>query len=536
MLSYILQPSKTPSHVTGGVRVDMQNPAQSMVDVAQIYKKDYGVRLRHFVVAFKPQYASNPIVLGMVAQKICNYIGLKYTVFDEIHFLYSDALFNSMCWQLLRKLPTVFNRCIRIYMSATSWEIKDALFSSEKEHRHTEKTIGLTDMECNIAILSRQPDKTPHLSRTFYHYHKDADYSHYRLHFFEDSQYVPSIGKKTKAELTMRKPYLLTLLSLIENSHPNKDNKWVIFVDKISSGKALLEVITDNGISAAYFDAKTKKPPKAWKKVLTDETFDESVLIATPVIDCGINLQDPAIKNIAILCTERTTFMQLIGRKRLAPDEIIHLWVWAPPSTYFKNMSKRIVSHLELAEDLNDARKHWPSHSYKYADDVRRLWEWNSTHKIRYPSLFYVDNSGFFQASEYVYKILIKRLEFLHQFTNDVNQIDFRTVVKQWLGLPEAQESLETNQIAANTTASVSRLKLSAMLEASTACSLSEEDFKPIRKAIITEALTHRIEKIRSDRMDKLSAKPLNRFLSALMLPYTIKKKANMWTIENKPQ
>lgn len=85
VLSYILQPSKTPSHVTGGVRVDMQNPAQSMVDVAQIYKKDYGVRLRHFVVAFKPQYASNPIVLGMVAQKICNYIGLKYQAVFAVH-------------------------------------------------------------------------------------------------------------------------------------------------------------------------------------------------------------------------------------------------------------------------------------------------------------------------------------------------------------------------------------------------------------------------------------------------------------------
>ena len=56
---------------------------------------------------------------------------VKYAVFDEIHFLYADAEFNEFCHMLLKYIPSVFHAVIRVYMTATSWEIYDYISKYE---------------------------------------------------------------------------------------------------------------------------------------------------------------------------------------------------------------------------------------------------------------------------------------------------------------------------------------------------------------------------------------------------------------------
>ena len=85
VLTYICQTYKTPSGLIGGIRVDPHNPAQSMVAVSEAYQKNYGVRLRHFVVSFPAGKKYTPQAIAMVAERICYRIGTMYQVVYAVH-------------------------------------------------------------------------------------------------------------------------------------------------------------------------------------------------------------------------------------------------------------------------------------------------------------------------------------------------------------------------------------------------------------------------------------------------------------------
>lgn len=452
---------------------------------------------------------------------------LQYAVFDEVHFLYSDAMFNSSCGFLLRKIPVVFSHVIRIYMTATSWEVINPIFDAECNYRQTYHTLNLSFAESLLANRSVPNPQNYCLHRYFYYYHRNADYSSYRLHFFDDSQYQPTIGPRDYAEKRIRKQYLLSLLKLMSPS-PSPHNKWLIFVDKKKSGDALHEVFTHNDISSAYIDSKTKKPLSAWNKLVKENRIDQSVLIATSVLECGVNIIDPAVKNIAILCTDRTSFIQHIGRKRRAPDETIDLWVWIPSKEHFEGMAGKINNDLSLAYDVLQKRAAYKKDPAAYATKARELWERKDA--ISCTALFYIDNDGLFNVNHYVLRILQHRLDFIHQFTKEDGPQRFQNIIEEWLGITGALE--EPSTFVSNTNGEAFH-SLLALLEENIEKALSKDDFKPIRKAILSTAKQiNALEKyIPPQRAEHLSAKTLNSILLRLDLPYIVSKQANVWTI-----
>lgn len=85
VIAYILQPSKTPRHIIGGKHVDLQNAVESMQAVAQHFGKDYGTRLRHFVLSFRLNEVYSNHTPIAVAEQICTYIGKKYQIIYALH-------------------------------------------------------------------------------------------------------------------------------------------------------------------------------------------------------------------------------------------------------------------------------------------------------------------------------------------------------------------------------------------------------------------------------------------------------------------
>lgn len=452
---------------------------------------------------------------------------LQYAVFDEVHFLYSDALFNSSCGFLLRKIPVVFSHVIRIYMTATSWEVINPILNAEREYRQIRHTLNLSPAENFLSnrFVPNPPSYNPY--RYFYYYHRKADYSSYRLHCFDESQYQPNIGPRDYAEEKLRKKYLLSLLNLM-SPPPSPDNKWLIFVDKKNSGEALYDVLLHNDIPSAYIDSKTKKPLSAWNKLVKENRIDQSVLIATSVLECGVNIIDPAVKNIAILCTDRTSFIQHIGRKRRAPDETIDLWVWIPSKEHFEGLAGKINNDLSLAYDVLQKRAAYKKDPAAYATKARELWERKDS--ISCTALFYIDNDGLFNVNHYVLRILQHRLDFIHQFTHEDGPQRFQNIIEEWLGITGALE--EPSTFVSNTNGKAFH-SLLALLEENIEKPLSKDDFKPIRKAILSTAKQiNALEKyIPPQRAEHLSAKTLNSIFLRLDLPYIVSKQANMWTI-----
>ena len=114
----------------------------------------------------------------------------------------------------------------------------------------------------------------------------------------------------------------------------NSDDRWLVFVDYKSDGETLKTILRHLGCSAVFIHSGNKNNYKDGVKQVFDqiarhEQFDCKVLIATNVLDCGISLHDPNLRNIVIAQSNQTTFVQMLGRKRMQPNESINLFIKA---------------------------------------------------------------------------------------------------------------------------------------------------------------------------------------------------------------
>lgn len=102
VIAYILQAHKTPSRIVGGIGVDPQNAAESMHTVAQQFGKEYGIRLRHFILSFYPQETPQVHIIQKIAEQICSYIGKRYQIVYALHedtaMLHLHFVFNSVSY------------------------------------------------------------------------------------------------------------------------------------------------------------------------------------------------------------------------------------------------------------------------------------------------------------------------------------------------------------------------------------------------------------------------------------------------------
>ena len=443
------------------------------------------------------------------------YNRLMYVVMDEAHFFYSDAEINEECGVLLQKLPKLFYNTIRVYMTATSRDILELIYRAERYANQKHPT--LSDAENYIRSLISPNDGIGTISRYFRYYYQNADFSSYRLHFFNQSS---SPSHLNTSELEDR------LQALISNMKPlpTTENKWLIFIDKKDSGQVLKRYFDKKKIATAYIDAQEKQPETTWNVLLDKECIDKAVLIATSVIDCGININDTCIKNIAIFSTDYTSFIQLLGRKRRSSsNEEIDLWVWEPPKKHFSGKHYQLGKQVKLASRLlhcHETKQHHSDTEY-YANVANDIWK--NRQAINCDTLFYIDPiTGKFSVNLHVLNILKSKLYFNRQFLKN-SATSYRDVVHNWLSLPI---STEDNL----------RSDLVKILDACIGKDLQEDDFMPVREAIVSAAQKSKILIPHIERKNSFAATTLNPLLLQLHVPYTVKRTDYLWSIQKQAQ
>ena len=80
LIGYICSPDKTPSHIIGGIGVDFQNIADSMVAVSMKFRKFNRLRLHHFIVSFNPDDIYITGMLTKTAEEICVLWGTEFQI------------------------------------------------------------------------------------------------------------------------------------------------------------------------------------------------------------------------------------------------------------------------------------------------------------------------------------------------------------------------------------------------------------------------------------------------------------------------
>lgn len=252
-----------------------------------------------------------------------------FVVFDEAHYFCADALFSEGVYKTLKRIPDVFRKSVRIYMTATPWEVRNLIQEVEKVTEY--------DMATRLFAAYYGAIAYPGCGVRRYHYYDfPRPQRDYRLHF---------LPAECRGDLTDND----ALPELIKNSG---DDKWIIFVNSKNAGRVLYSRLKDF-CDVELLDAD-RKGTEAWNSLAENKKFDAKVLITTSVIDNGIDIKDDRVKNIVLTTVNRVEFMQELGRKRLSAGE--HLNVYVPDLSarqlqWFINSNRDLIEHLRRFEE-----------------------------------------------------------------------------------------------------------------------------------------------------------------------------------------
>lgn len=304
---------------------------------------------------------------------------LLYVVADECHMIVSDSRYNEFCGYYLKILTTKFKHAIRIYMTATAWDVLYPLAEAEKSSWHYFEQFS-------------------EYRRDFLMYQFDASYAH--------------IGLKFVGSLEDIKKELET----------NTKEKSIVFVDNKKKGCAFAESLA---VKTLYLDKDSKDSPE-WTALLTSQKFsDYNVLVTTPALDCGINIWDPCVKHIYVITDDRTAMIQMIGRKRCAPGEAITVHV-------MDFSDSKLAARYNHALALLNQRTRYEQSTYQ--ERQRMAHEvWRSDEKeLR---IYFQLVNGKLVINELAFHKLMRKVKFYERILN--HEITFQDAVMSWLGKDE---------------------------------------------------------------------------------------------------
>jgi len=191
-----------------------------------------------------------------------------YLVMDECHFILSDSGFNNLNRLSYEKLVTKqYSNIVKIFMSATMDEIKGPII------RCANKGIGLKPK--------------------IHEYETGKDYSYVNVNYFKHKKYTEKISNMILNDRT--------------------DNKWLVFISDLKDGESILKTIGKEKGSIIQSGTKSKE----LDSIINNNMFNKKVLIATKALDNGINLKDELLVNIVIMAWDKTSTIQMLGRKRI---------------------------------------------------------------------------------------------------------------------------------------------------------------------------------------------------------------------------
>lgn len=228
--------------------------------------------------------------------------GYGAVVLDEAHFFINDASFNQYTKKILTKILRTQRNAIRIYMTETPDVAFEQLIEQEKGVRYlVDEMLYQQSRETGSSpMLNEWEEDGPHVKI----YDFKRNYSYLGPLFFRDSD---------------------KLLQLIKGE--NNGQKWLIFISDRKAGKRMAEELEDD--LAEYIDAELKEGEKQdeLSDIIQSNSFRSKVLIVTKFLDVGVDLWDEKIENIVVFPTNKTDFLQMVGRKRVRAGERIRLYI-----------------------------------------------------------------------------------------------------------------------------------------------------------------------------------------------------------------
>ncbi|APM40165.1 DEAD/DEAH box helicase [Clostridium kluyveri] len=314
-------------------------------------------------------------------------------VFDECHFFISDALFNNKTNEIFKKSIDTFQNSLRIYMTSTPDEIFSLILEEEKKLMYT------------LEYALYQNINSYQYFKKILYYNFKRDYSYICTRYFNSKEEILDLIKKDGSEY-----------------------KSIIFINSKISGKKILERIGSN--NAVFITAESKDSQdtdgKIYTEIVNEKKFNSQILVCTSVLDNGINLKDPLLKNIIIFSYDKTEFLQMLGRKRITDDEKINLYL-------YRGKVEEINAKLSIIKKQCGFINGFNSNPVSFLNK-------NFTNNDIYKGLFYFNKCQKLCLNELAEKKLCNNKSFLERIIDSLNGGDKEAFILEqlsWIGLKE---------------------------------------------------------------------------------------------------
>lgn len=270
-----------------------------------------------------------------------------YIVFDEAHFFVEDSLFNAKTGLLLKSVLDASPDAVWIFLSATLDGSEELLLAAADKIQPN----NLIDANLNKVVF--------------------RDHCIVYKNNYQSAVYTPSFFRGID-----------DLMPVINRT---VGEKWLIFVSSIQRGKALQQRIKKETGRKAVFLSSENKAGKRWEMLSAEERYDEDVLIATKVLDNGVNIRDEDVRHIVIPFCDRTEFMQMLGRRRTHEGERVCLYVEVPTIQKINTLRHGVETKRKAINGVNGCAPN------KKKALLAKMWE---AGRKDINSLFYINKAG----------------------------------------------------------------------------------------------------------------------------------------------
>ena len=138
------------------------------------------------------------------------------------------------------------------------------------------------------------------------------------------------------------------------------DGKWVIFINDSIKGQQYAQQLNDLDIEAVFVNSSLKNKSvvkEQLKKLESQQCFSCRVLSSTSILDCGVNIIDDTVQNVAIFELGKTRFIQMLGRVRVQANRKIRLFIKAPTAQEIRDNIRYACKNIQVMSNFHMMRK-----------------------------------------------------------------------------------------------------------------------------------------------------------------------------------
>lgn len=379
-----------------------------------------------------------------------------YVIFDEVHFFLEDSLFNPYIFKCFDLLMQNYNNSVKVFISATITEVMEVIDTDILEfyaHRRN-----------NIDHLT--------IKKPVFYYKINPSIAKYTPYYFFDEKEIISAIKHNKVEdkwliFVSSKKYGTELKAKIESAineliydaeyklricrtelrslHNEERTKKRELIKYLEAERSRLKGSTVEFICS---DDKRRTTTKTIEKT---SKFTQKILIATKVLDNGINIKDSDVKHIVLPFSHRVDFIQMLGRKRVEENETVNLYIQYLKdskiefrSNKYKNLSY-VCSKVEQIRDSLDFLNHTHSipsmnKAIMHQEETKKMTQvmqelWNEEKQIQ--NLFYIDNNRNLAFNILAFSQLRNMNSFYDSLLENYKKINYDAIsnlIIEWLG------------------------------------------------------------------------------------------------------